>query len=212
MIRRLFLPCETRDLQARYENWTKGIASHYGSACWDPSDIKAEVSLFEKGTLYGIRLEESKRLDTMSLEPKSGLLTPPTIPSTPISKPGHLSPEYFTADMSQEFYKILLNEWPYSVPIDVEHFVFWSRVPIIHPGMPSCRSAKVWPLIEQDGLWGFTGSNRTPAPRILDHEDDSALVQEAHKECMTFVMRNWPPDRWETAWLVNPLNSKRAGS
>ncbi|KAG9000231.1 hypothetical protein FRB93_012771 [Tulasnella sp. JGI-2019a] len=202
------------DLQARYENWTREIACQYGSAIhyllqvklgWDPLEVKTEVP----GPVVNHTATEAK--DGEDSKPVAGavalgLPTPSPIgPYAPVSNAGGTSPEYFSANMPPHFYQILRNEWPYSVPVGVEHFVFWTRVPIIHPAIASA-CPKIWPLIERDGLWGFTGSNRTPAPRILDHEFDAAPVQEAHQECATFVMKHWPTDSWETAWLVNPLS------
>lgn len=89
-------------------------------------------------------------------------------------------------------------------PLDVTHFVFWSRVPIIHPDIvPS----KIWDRIEQDGLWGFSGSDHIAVPKTLDEKDDedtARMVEQAHHECAEFVNKHWPTDEWETAWFINP--------
>lgn len=91
------------------------------------------------------------------------------------------------------------------VPTSVKHFVFWTRVPIIHPAIVS---PKIWKRIEKDGLWGFTGSDRIAEPRKLPGEEDSEeilqLVRDAHKESHKFVLDKWPEDVWEVAWFVNP--------
>lgn len=76
---------------------------------WDSSDVKAEAPLVE------LRPYQTEAPDRPGAIPTAaqqlGLPTPPpTRPYPPIHPP----PEYFTADIPREFYKILPNEWPYS--------------------------------------------------------------------------------------------------
>ena len=109
------------------------------------------------------------------------------------------------------------------VPLEIEHTVIWSRVPIFHPALiPSLIEAR----IQQDGLCGFTGSN-TPAehlpslesclPALAEwgvtadsiriprgSEEDEEMVRNAGKEVSAFVKRRWKEGKWETAWFVNP--------
>ncbi|KAG1742278.1 uncharacterized protein EDB91DRAFT_1128403, partial [Suillus paluster] len=54
------------------------------------------------------------------------------------------APEYFRTDIpvDSELISIIQNDWPYSVPIEIEHTLIWS----------------------QDGLCGFTGNDEPPPP------------------------------------------------
>lgn len=105
--------------------------------------------------------------------------------------------------------------------------VIWSRVPIFHPDIvPDAIAAR----IEQDGLWGFTGSTPPPPSSSTLHEQlsalaewgvteekmirsprcsiaEQALIKRAGWEVNEFVKRRWNEDVWETAWFVNPVVS-----
>jgi hypothetical protein len=156
------------------------------------------------------------------------LTPPPTRPFTPrptVEPIGFAQdPQYFTADIPDKHVKILLNDWPYSgkymvvtlctklvvsynlaVPLDVRHFVFWTRVPIIHPEIVP---HKIWEKIEVDGLWGFTGSDSKPSIGPVNTSEDmkelESLVEKARFQTNEFVKANWKEDEWETAWFVNP--------
>ncbi len=90
-----------------------------------------------------------------------------------------------------------------SVPSDVRHFVFWTRVPLIHPAIvPSA----IWDRIVHDGLWGFTGGDREATYPISVDQDAHTMemVRKAHKEVDEFVLEHWLVIDWETAWFVNP--------
>lgn len=110
------------------------------------------------------------------------------------------------------------------MPPEIEHCLIWSRVPIFHPALiPPAIDARV----QQDGLWGFTGSTNAieslPSlesclPALADwgvtldklvrsasgSEVEETLVRNAGKEVREFVTRRWKENRWETAWFVNP--------
>jgi hypothetical protein len=87
--------------------------------------------------------------------------------------------------------------------------------------------------IEQDGIWGFTGSDTPPPPPSTLPEAMGALsewgmtidkllisptpspeeakhIVEVGKEVHDFVRRRWNEDVWETAWFVNPPVSDRS--
>jgi len=131
---------------------------------------------------------------------------------------------YFTADSPMELISIIQNDWPYSVPSNIEHTLIWTLLPIFNPAIipPS-----IAPRVSQDGLWGFTGlSSPPPSPSTLHEclpalsewgitmdslvrsekgdEDDEEMVQRAGAEVDEFVRRRWNEEEWETAWFVNP--------
>ncbi|KIO33003.1 hypothetical protein M407DRAFT_18160 [Tulasnella calospora MUT 4182] len=191
-------------MQIRYDKWIAETAAVHGTIIaylvnvrlgWGPTETRPATPASHANPTY---TDVEGHTDSKTL----GLPTPPsTRPLTPSLNP----PEYFTADIDPKFVKILPNDWPYSIPTSVKHFVFWTRVPIIHPAIVS---PKIWKRIEKDGLWGFTGSDRVAEPRKLPGEEDSEetfqLVWDAHKETHKFVLDNWPEDLWEVAWFVNP--------
>ncbi|KAI0081639.1 hypothetical protein K474DRAFT_1656442 [Panus rudis PR-1116 ss-1] len=133
------------------------------------------------------------------------------------------SPKYFTAETPPELVSIIMNDWPYSVPPEIEHVLIWIRLPLIPDDLP----ASIAPRIAQDGLWGFTGNDSPPpspsllplylpalsdwgvtmeklvrSPRGTDEEEE--LVKQAGSQIDTYVRRHWPEDQWETAWFSNP--------
>lgn len=111
-----------------------------------------------------------------------------------------------------------------SVPPEVEHTLIWTRLPVFHPDLiPSSIAARV----EQDGLWGFTGTTSLPpSPSLLPTylpalsewgvtidklirsakgtDEEEALVKRAGSQIDAFVRQRWVEDEWETAWFVNP--------
>jgi len=145
---------------------------------------------------------------------ESGL---PPIP--PGSKP------YFTADIPSQLVSIIMNDWPYSVPSFIEHYVIWVVLPILPPDLPPL----IKPRLFQDGLCGFTGYSEDsppPSPSQLlaclpalsdwgvteaslirstrGTEEEETAVREAGSEVHKFVVATWKEQEWETAWFVNP--------
>jgi len=132
--------------------------------------------------------------------------------------------DYFRADTPPHLISIIVNDWPYSVPPDVEHSVVWTRQPIFHfETIPPSVSER----IETDGLWGFTGlTSPPPSPsslpsslpalaewdvptdrttdRVRGTPEEDVLVRRAGAGVHDFVRSRWPEDGWETAWFVNP--------
>ncbi|KAI6006462.1 hypothetical protein EDC04DRAFT_2782236, partial [Pisolithus marmoratus] len=173
--------------------------------------------------LLDYRLQWGKP-DTLSLLPSK--LEEFKETATKVSQVSNVAPQYFTADIpfNSDLICIIQNDWPYSVPLEVEHAVIWSRVPIFHPSLiPNVIDAR----IQQDGLWGFTGSD-TPTedlpslesclPALADwgvtiqsmirsskgSYEEEEMVLHAGKEVDGFVKRRWQESKWETAWFVNP--------
>ncbi|KZW00902.1 hypothetical protein EXIGLDRAFT_638758 [Exidia glandulosa HHB12029] len=136
---------------------------------------------------------------------------------------GNLPPpprgEFFSASSAGDLWKILPNDWPYSVPPEIEHALVWTRLPIIDP---SRVPPHIRPRIDVCGIWGFTGGAHLEllqAPPLgpeaqarvdkwLGTGDEAAEVREAVRvageEVGAFVRAHWPEDEWETAWFVNP--------
>ncbi|KAF9519616.1 hypothetical protein BS47DRAFT_1312208 [Hydnum rufescens UP504] len=116
-----------------------------------------------------------------------------------LSVPPHIGTgkEYFTAGISSDLVRILPNDWPYSVPHDVSHFLVWSRLPFVHPDI---IPEAIWDRVAQGGLSGFTGSETTP--KNIGGNND--LVRIATSEIENFISASWNPTEYETAWFLNP--------
>ncbi|KAF9077468.1 hypothetical protein BDP27DRAFT_1208474 [Rhodocollybia butyracea] len=191
-----------KKLQQRYNVWAVGIKQEYGSM----------VSY-----LLNHRLQWGK-LDTLSLLPSSFSF------DIEESRGDDVPPPYFTADTPYKYISIIQNDWPYSVPPEIEHTLIWTKVPIFHPDI---IPASITPRIEQDGLWGFTGNTSPPPspsnlpsclPALAEWgitkekmivsqkgtEDEEALVRQVGSYVDGYIRRRWKEDQWETAWFVNP--------
>ncbi|KAJ7367310.1 hypothetical protein DFH08DRAFT_680409 [Mycena albidolilacea] len=208
-------------LQQRYNLWLAGVKEKYGSTA---------------NYLMNFRLQWGKP-DTLSLLGSAvhdaGMSTPPvfeTIPAEDLSVPRELpplpadAPAYFSESTLPEYISIIQNDWPYSVPAEVEHTLVWTRVPIFHPSLvPESIRARV----ELDGLWGFTGNDSPPPSpstlpaclpalaewgftldKMIKSEKGTAeedeLVRLAGLPVHNFVKNRWKDGEWETAWFVNP--------
>ena len=114
--------------------------------------------------------------------------------------------------------------WITSVPTEVEHTLIWTKMPIYHPDLVADT---IKTRIDQDGLWGFTGSDLPPpSPSNLPScisklaewgetmdkmiksepptEEETILIQKAGREVHRYVKNRWVEKEWETAWFVNP--------
>jgi len=204
-----------RSLQKRYDTWAVGIRAEYGSMVnylltyrlqWGRTD-----SLSKLRSRLNIPTETNG-------PPQSHLST-----STPTVPPG--APTYFTADISPKLISIIQNDWPYSIPMKIEHTLIWTVVDIMPPNIPE----PLRPRIHQDGLWGFSGYSRDsppPSPSLLPEclpaladwgvtedklvrspkgtKEEEQIVRNAGQEIQTFIERRWNEREWETAWFVNP--------
>ncbi|KAJ3009665.1 hypothetical protein NUW54_g2711 [Trametes sanguinea] len=233
-------------LQKRYDAWAAGIRAKYGSmgACHHLIQIHlalrpTPVPLLQANFLLNYRLQWGKE-DTITLlrssleqsadaegpaEVPEELLDPKVPKKLPPLPPN--APSYFKADMPREMYCITMNDWPYSVPPEVEHSLIWSRVPILPPDLPPPSESKLSARLHQDGLWGFTGSESPPpspstlpeslgalsewgitmdklirSPRGTDEEERE--IRKYGEEIENFIKRRWNEREWETAWFVNP--------
>ncbi|KAH9080391.1 hypothetical protein EDB83DRAFT_2339164 [Lactarius deliciosus] len=209
-----------KKLQQRYERWAGGIKEQYGSMAnylrsyrlqWGRADTLSKIPsrLFSPVTTVDSDVDYS-----MVTLLDSGL---PPIPSG--TKP------YFTADTPSQLVSIIMNDWPYSVPSFIEHYLIWTVLPILPPNLPPL----IEPRLLQDGLWGFTGypaDSPPPSPSQLlaclpaltdwgiteaslirstrGTEEEETAVREAGSEVHRFVVATWKEREWETAWFVNP--------
>lgn len=110
------------------------------------------------------------------------------------------------------------------VPLDVEHSLVWTKLPIYHPLLVA---DSIQSRIDQDGMWGFTGVDGPPeVPKdfasslsIVSEwgittdtmiksapptEDERKLMIKATAPVQEFVKSLWVEDEWEAAWFVNP--------
>ncbi|KAI0667731.1 hypothetical protein C8Q78DRAFT_1140374 [Trametes maxima] len=216
-----------RTLQKRYDMWSQGIRDQYGSIVnyllnyriqWGQKDT---ISLL-RSSLDGIHGENSANsvasTTTAVPDPKASRKLPPLPPN---------APTYFKADMPAELYSIIMNDWPYSVPPEVEHVLIWSRVPILPPDLPSPTASPLSARLHQDGLWGYTGNaSPPPSPSTLPEclpalaewgvtldklvrsprgtPEEEREVKAYGAELDSFVRQRWNECEWETAWFVNP--------
>ncbi|KAI6139324.1 hypothetical protein BKA82DRAFT_518109 [Pisolithus tinctorius] len=195
-------------LQHRYNVWSADIRKRHGSTVNYLLDYRLQWGKPDTLSLLPSELEECEETTTTSSE-VSGVV-----------------PQYFTADLpfNSGLIYIMQNDWPYSVPLEIEHTVIWSRVPIFHP---SLIHSAIEARIQQDGVWGFTGSN-TPIEDLPSLEscllaladwgvtmesvirspkgsyEEEEMVRQVGQEVDGFVKRRWQESKWETAWFVNP--------
>ncbi|TFK73639.1 hypothetical protein BDN72DRAFT_893819 [Pluteus cervinus] len=206
-----------RSLHKRYGEWAVDIVEEYGSVVnyltsyrlqWGKPDTRALLR---------------SALDVEYEGPSIAADTQPQGPEVPQGLP-YDAPAYFTAKAPPEYISIIQNDWPYSIPADVEHTLIWTRLPIFHPDL---IHESVTARVEQDGLWGFTGLVGPPPdlsllptylPALAEwgitmdrlirsergSEEQEEAVRRAGQEVQKFVRNRWDETKWETAWFVNP--------
>ncbi|TFY72595.1 hypothetical protein EVG20_g415 [Dentipellis fragilis] len=217
-----------RTLQKRYQTWANGIKAEYGSMVnyllsyrlqWGKPDSLSKLHSRLESPNTPVDPEATTGLvpEGATGQPTKAVGQPPAIP--PDAKP------YFTADISESLISVIQNDWPYSVPGNIEHTLIWTVLPIFPPDLPP----SIRPRLLQDGLWGFTGlspDSPPPSPSKLPSclpalaewgvtekslvrsppgtEEDNKLVREVGSEVQNFVCAKWSEREWETAWFVNP--------
>lgn len=207
-----------RALQQRYDAWALGIVKEHGSMVNYLTGHRLQWGKPDTLSLLPSALDNDTRLKDVSISSsKSNQPLPPLPPD---------APKYFKADIpvNSEFISIIQNDWPYSVPIEIEHTLIWSRITIFHPDL---IPAEIDARIQQDGLCGFTGNDELPpSPSTLPEclpalvewgitmenlvrspkgsPEIEEMVTNAGREIDGFVKRRWVESEWETAWFVNP--------
>jgi len=193
------------DLQKRYESCCNALQAQYGSV--------GKLYIMIRVRRLHLKAQTVKYLIHIRLE------WPDLDPISASSSQGELSTyRAFQADLSDQ-YRVILNDWPYSgvspckspwhsmtanlVPHDVEHWIIWSRVPIVSPSNER---------IDKLGLWGFTGTEGceeatlpegiTPPPPPT--QEEASLIEGACQEIEKCVRARWQEPHWECAWFMNP--------
>ncbi|KAF9452939.1 hypothetical protein P691DRAFT_755971 [Macrolepiota fuliginosa MF-IS2] len=213
-----------KKLQKRYNDWAPSIVARYGSMVNYLLNYRLQWGKADTLSLMTSALDKTNDRP-IAAAPQPNLMngTDPAVMKQLPSLPPD-APEYFTADTPPEYLSIIQNDWPYSVPAEVEHTLIWTRIPIYHPTLVP---ASIKPRVDQDGLWGFTGNTSPPpSPSTLPAclpalaewgitletmvvspkgpEEDEELVRRAGAEVDKFIRKRWDEDEWETAWFVNP--------
>ncbi|KAF8964170.1 hypothetical protein BDZ97DRAFT_1816627 [Flammula alnicola] len=202
-----------RKLQKRYDEWAVGITQQHGSM------VKYLMN-------YRLRWGQPDTLSLLKSSLEVDLPHPLADNASSETTPGISEdpPAYFSCETPSRYISIIQNDWPYSVPPEVEHTLVWTKVPIYHTDLVA---EAIKPRIEQDGLWGFTGNDSPPpSPSELSScmgalsewgitmdnmiksepptQEEAALIEDAGKEVHRYVKTRWPEQVWETAWFVNP--------
>ncbi|TRM63839.1 hypothetical protein BD626DRAFT_492851 [Schizophyllum amplum] len=199
-----------KKLQKRYDEWSAGMREKFGSILNYILNYRLQWGEDDRYSML------SSALDTRPPRPEPPefiiLERPRELPAIPPGTPD-----------------IIQNDWPYSVPPEIEHTLIWTRLPIFHPDLVSTR---IKARVEKDGLWGFTGNTSPPPspstlpdalpalaewgvtmdsliqseksddPNLRQEEDN--LVRRAGSEVDQFIRNRWVEKEWETAWFVNP--------
>lgn len=122
--------------------------------------------------------------------------------------------------------QILLNDWPYSIPHDAQHYVVWSCCPILHRDLVfeqnvDEETAKLsWSIVSKRGLCGtLTPTTGLRVPTIKDHSThlpdllptipgkQERLQQTLKTACLnlvTFIQSHWNTSIYEVAFFANP--------
>ncbi|KAE9408939.1 hypothetical protein BT96DRAFT_962557 [Gymnopus androsaceus JB14] len=196
-----------RKLQQRYNIWAAGIRQEYGSM----------VNYLQNRRLqWGKPDTLSLLTSSLNVEMNGSAVEDDSVDDVP--------PPYFTAETPSRYISVIQNDWPYSVPPEIEHVLVWTKVPIYHPDIVPSSIA---PRVEQDGLWGFTGNTSPPPspsnlpsclPALAEWgitkdkmivsqkgtEEEEALVRQVGSHVHEYVKKRWNENEWETAWFVNP--------
>lgn len=104
-------------------------------------------------------------------------------------------PAALAHDAPPSQYRITLNDFPYGIPQDGQHFVVWGRVPLLI--REAASSAAEWEDVEHRGIAGFTG--------FPELQDRGFGVQDGQcgEQMRRFVERHWPADEgWQTMLCV----------
>ncbi|KAF9046083.1 hypothetical protein BJ165DRAFT_1414889 [Panaeolus papilionaceus] len=201
-----------RTLQKRYDDWAVNIVKEYGSIVNYLTNHRLRWGERDTSSLLTSSLEEPARPEPTDNEPSSN------------GSPTRPHPPYFCWETPEQLISIIQNDWPYSVPPEIEHTLIWTKAPIYHPELvhPSIKAR-----VNQDGLWGFTGlDSPPPSPSLLPtflpalaewgitkdnmitsappSPEEAELLRCAASEVHRYVQNRWKEDEWETAWFVNP--------
>ncbi|KAF8526134.1 hypothetical protein JB92DRAFT_2700775 [Gautieria morchelliformis] len=208
------VPTDLSSVTAREGPPTRGELAKFYPARYTWQQLKSFIESGDLGLLKrDPALQERYKAWAEDIQKKHGTITNYLVnvrlgwgPNTPPTT----TAKYFTSTSSPDDVKIIFNDWPYSVPPEISHYLIWSRLPVVHPALvhPSVTSQ-----IDRDGLWGFLG---VPRQEVLSGEcvyTDVApgtsrsarlhILAAAH-HTQQFILAHWPENDWEVAWFVNP--------
>lgn len=149
------------------------------------------------------------------------LLQRPSSPTSKVGKEVRCFRSHFEPGLECQ---ILLNDWPYSVPQGVKHYVVWSYLPILHSDLVSSAQEeirdKAWDIVAKRGLCGtLTRKTGLQVPTMEDHKRNmpelsfeskqqeqqvATALQEACGELVSFIGRHWNTKEVELAFFANP--------
>ncbi|OCF33737.1 hypothetical protein I316_04449 [Kwoniella heveanensis BCC8398] len=171
-----------KEMQARYNSWTKGIKERFGST--EKYLTQSRLPFPRSSDPHTEPTYDPDALDGGPSSPKARSRPPlpdssnsPKIDARHAQQSRQSGPrpgtDYLSYDAEEGFdeskYAVLNNDWPYNIPPGVRHFCVWSRVPIAHPSLVD-DDPGAWAKIEEEGLGGFTGilPISTPARPSID--------------------------------------------
>ena len=181
----------------------------------------------------------SAHLPLLANEVPSGATTPngtkvkETWPETVLPNPngdGTLLRNFVGHLDSELIVKCIPNDWPYAIPPDAQHWVVWSKLPILHPALFQTPDTpfddpdltlRLFDAVTSDGVRGLTGQQGNEIPTVygpntyqLLQQDGTDITTEnaskaqwwAGRHIRTYIHARWHPDHYETAWFCNPPN------
>ncbi|KZP06145.1 hypothetical protein FIBSPDRAFT_842412 [Athelia psychrophila] len=218
----------SKSLQARYDRWIVGINAKYGSSVnylnqyrlrWgEPDTLSALPTSLGISAYKGVEApKHASAIDAVKPHPT-------LVDESDLFTSASNIPAYFMTGTPAELISIIQNDWPYSVPPEIEHILIWTRLPIINF---SKVPLQITGRLRQDGLWGFTGSDLPPPspstlpeclPALADWGvtmdslisspkaslEEEEMIKAAGTEVDEFVKKRWVEGEWETSWFVNP--------
>lgn len=132
----------------------------------------------------------------------------------------------FRSNLGANLVKVAKNDWPYSIPQNVEHWVVWVRVPLVKFLRPPAdepletldnkTSKERNRIIQQDlkdglsggvaGLRVQNGTKNAAAWQQLSNtrEIQSDEVRQLAAEIHNYVVQHWPENKFETLYFLNP--------
>ncbi|RXK39988.1 hypothetical protein M231_02783 [Tremella mesenterica] len=240
-------------LQKRYKLWVEGVKQDFGTVenylmdqlPWNtlaPSLIppkSPQIPLIDPPSSPGSPSPVDPKIVDFALTDESPPLSPlgssESEPSSPSTAPSSImsmqeDEELYlrwdpTKGLDETKFVVKFNDWPYSLPHGVRHYVVWSKVPIAHPELVN-NDPEQWSVIQERGLTGMTGVLPLPEgtkpgdpeipSEILEPRagDDVKRWTGVQFECPgghevgRMVRSLWDERGWECLWLLNPIRNQ----
>lgn len=100
--------------------------------------------------------------------------------------------------------KVSLNDFPYSIPPDGQHYVVWSLQP--HTNKDLAATSEEWQGVLEKGISGFTG--------YPEYEGDGFAGQhvQAGRNIRSFIEKHWPShEGWQTMLYAHCVSCYNLG-